>query len=80
MFTEFLDMAEARYPPAFLEDLIDAAHEPTCFSMINRSGDLREGLIIGCLKQFNETAEIVREDLQSGPSTRDRFKIFRSGG
>ena len=67
-------------PPSFTVE----AHEPAYFSMIYTSkrslGDLCEGLIIGCLKHFNETAEIVREDLESGFLTRVRFKIFKSGG
>lgn len=72
------------YPDAELPSFTVEAHEPAFFSMIYSSkrplADLCEGLIIGCLKHFNETAEIVREDLQSAPLTRVRFKLFKSGG
>lgn len=71
------------YPDAELPSFEIEAHERSYFRMIYRStrplGDLCEGLIIGCLKHFGETAEIVREDLQSEPFTRVRFEIFKSG-
>jgi hypothetical protein len=72
------------YPDAELPSFLIEVHEPTYFSMVYTStralGDLCEGLIIGCLKHFGETAEIVREDLHSAPLARIRFKIFKSGG
>ena len=71
------------YPDAELPSFVIEAHEPAYFSMVYSStrplGDLCEGLIIGALKHFNETAELVREDLESGPKTRVRFQIFKSG-
>ena len=74
-------MVEARYSPALLEDLIDeaAAYFSMVYSSTRALGDLCEGLIIGALRHFNETAELVREDLESGPKTRVRFQIFKSG-
>ncbi|MBX2853201.1 MAG: heme NO-binding domain-containing protein [Phycisphaeraceae bacterium] len=37
--------------------------------------DLAEGLITGCAKHFNESAEIEREDLSGGKCTDVRFTI-----
>lgn len=37
--------------------------------------DLAEGLIMGCAKHFNESAEIEREDLSGGQNTDVRFTI-----
>jgi hypothetical protein len=34
VFTEFLEMVEARYSPALLEDLIDAASAKTCSTRV----------------------------------------------
>ena len=71
------------YPDAELPSFAVEVHGPAFFSMIYTSkrplADLCEGLMIGCLKHFNETAEIVREDLQSGAQTRVRFKIRKFG-
>lgn len=72
------------YPDAELPSFSIEVNEPSQFAMVYSSpralGDLCEGLIIGCLKHFGETAELVREDLESGPVTRVRFKISKSGG
>ncbi len=72
------------YPDAELPSFDIEAHERSHFRMVYRStrplGDLCEGLIIGCLKHFGETAKILREDLQSAPVTRVRFEIITSGG
>lgn len=72
------------YADAELPAFVIEAHEPSYFSVVYSStrplGDLCEGLISGALKHFNETAEIVREDLRSAPMTRVRFEIFKSGG
>ena len=71
------------YPDAELPSFTIETHSPSHFCMVYSSsrpfGDLCEGLIIGCLKHFGETAEIVREDLQGAPLTRVRFHIRKSG-
>lgn len=71
------------YPEATLPSFLIETHTPRHFSMIYVSerpfGDLCEGLIHGCLKRFNESAEVVREDLQLEPETRIRFRITKTG-
>ena len=114
VFTEFLEMVEAQYSPAFLEDLIDEVqlssggaytsvgtyphrklvslaklpsfqievNNSKHFSMVYKAerpfGDLCKGLIIGCLRHFGDAAGLRRENLQTEPVTRIRFKIFKA--
>ncbi|MGF1619682.1 MAG: heme NO-binding domain-containing protein [Rhodomicrobiaceae bacterium] len=71
------------YPEAALPSFQVEQHTPRNFSMIYVStrpfGDLCEGLILGCLKHFNESATVIREDLQQEPETRIRFRITKTG-
>lgn len=71
------------YPDAELPSFTIETHSPSYFCMVYSSsrpfGDLCEGLIVGCLKHFGETAEIIREDLQDAPLTRVRFNIRKTG-
>ena len=69
------------YPEANLPSFVIEEHSPQHFSMIYVSerpfGDLCEGLILGCLAHFGENAQVTREDLESAPMTRVRFKISK---
>lgn len=71
------------YPDAELPTFLVEVHEPSYMRLIYASprpfGDLCEGLIVGCLKHFGETARIVRQELASSPLTRIRFEIFKAG-
>lgn len=70
------------YPDAELPTFAVEAQEPSYMRLMYTSprpfGDLCEGLIVGCLKHFGETARIAREELASSPMTRIRFELFRA--
>lgn len=67
------------YPEAELPSFSYDTHDDGRLIMRYQSSrgfaDLAEGLITGCAKHFNESAEIEREDLHDGQNTDVRFTI-----
>ena len=72
------------YPDADLPKFDYETPEPGCLHMIYRSSrpfsDLAEGLILGCLRHFGETAELVKEEFSDGEGRAVRFILTRKDG
>ncbi len=64
--------------PSFKIEVNNSKHFSMVYKFERPFGDLCEGLIIGCLRYFGDAAGLQRENLQTEPVTRVRFKIFKA--